>query len=86
VTAAISGMSGRGGRDWPKNIEPTYSGYSIGRWIDEHSDGRYDVLRTKCCRNEIVQKARVRLSRERERDWPCKEPRKRTRRDFADFI
>ena len=32
------------GRDWPKNIEPTYSGYSIGRWIDEDGDGRYDVL------------------------------------------
>jgi len=32
------------GRDWPKDIEPTYSGYSIGRWIDEDGDGRYDVL------------------------------------------
>jgi hypothetical protein len=32
------------GRDWPKNIEPSYSGYSIGRWIDEDGDGRYDVL------------------------------------------
>src|SRR3982074_522333 len=32
------------GRDWPENIEPTYSGYSIGRWIDEDGDGRYDVL------------------------------------------
>ena len=32
------------GRDWPKEIEPTYSGYSIGRWIDEDGDGRYDVL------------------------------------------
>jgi hypothetical protein len=32
------------GRDWPREIEPTYSGYSIGRWIDSDGDGRYDVL------------------------------------------
>jgi hypothetical protein len=32
------------GRDWPKEIEPTFAGYSIGRWIDEDMDGRYDVL------------------------------------------
>ena len=32
------------GRDWPKNPRPTYGGYSIGRWIDEDGDGRYDVL------------------------------------------
>jgi len=32
------------GRDWPKEIEPTLVGYSIGKWIDEDSDGRYDVL------------------------------------------
>jgi hypothetical protein len=32
------------GRDWPKDIEPTFSGYSIGRWIDGDGDGRYDVL------------------------------------------
>jgi len=32
------------GRDWPKEIEPSYRGYSIGRWIDEDGDGRYDVL------------------------------------------
>jgi hypothetical protein len=32
------------GRDWPKEIEPTYAGYSIGRWIDEDNDGRFDVL------------------------------------------
>jgi hypothetical protein len=32
------------GRDWPEAVEPTYSGYSIGRWIDEDGDGRYDVL------------------------------------------
>jgi hypothetical protein len=32
------------GRDWPKDLEPTFAGYSIGRWIDEDGDGRYDVL------------------------------------------
>jgi hypothetical protein len=32
------------GRDWPKVIEPTFQGYSIGRWIDEAGTGRYDVL------------------------------------------
>jgi hypothetical protein len=32
------------GRDWPEAIEPTYGGYSIGRWIDEDGDGRYRVL------------------------------------------
>jgi hypothetical protein len=32
------------GRDWPADIEPTYSGYSIGTWIDQDGDGTYDVL------------------------------------------
>jgi hypothetical protein len=32
------------GRDWPTDIEPTYAGYSIGRWTDEDGDGRYDLL------------------------------------------
>jgi hypothetical protein len=32
------------GRDWPTDVEPTYAGYSIGRWIDEDGDGRYEVL------------------------------------------
>jgi hypothetical protein len=32
------------GRDWPKNAEPSFMGYSIGRWIDEDGRGRYDVL------------------------------------------
>jgi hypothetical protein len=32
------------GRDWPKDIEPTYAGYSIGKWIDEDGDGHYDTL------------------------------------------
>jgi len=32
------------GRDWPKEIEPSFKRYSIGKWIDEDGDGRYDVL------------------------------------------
>jgi hypothetical protein len=32
------------GRPWPAEIEPTFYGYSIGRWVDEDGDGRYDVL------------------------------------------
>jgi hypothetical protein len=32
------------GRDWPKEIEPTFAGYSIGKWLDTDGDGRYDVL------------------------------------------
>ncbi len=34
------------GRGFPDNMEddPQFSGYSIGRWVDEDGDGRYDVL------------------------------------------
>jgi hypothetical protein len=32
------------GRDWPKEIEPTFQGYSIGKWVDEDGDGHFDVL------------------------------------------
>jgi hypothetical protein len=32
------------GRDWPSDLEPTYAGYSIGRWIDQDGSGRYDLL------------------------------------------
>jgi hypothetical protein len=32
------------GRDWPKEIVPTFQGYSIGKWIDEAGSGKYDVL------------------------------------------
>jgi hypothetical protein len=34
------------GRDWPKDLDsqPTFLGYSIGRWLDEDGDGRYDLL------------------------------------------
>jgi hypothetical protein len=34
------------GRGWPEDMDenPMFRGYSIGRWIDEDGDGRYDVL------------------------------------------
>jgi len=32
------------GRTRPEIVEPAFAGYSVGRWIDENSDGRYDVL------------------------------------------
>src|SRR6266568_2010556 len=32
------------GRDWPQEVEPTFQGYSIGKWIDSDGKGRFDVL------------------------------------------
>ena len=36
------------GRDWPQDVgqdvEPTFAGYSIGHWVDEDGNGRYDAL------------------------------------------
>jgi hypothetical protein len=32
------------GRDWPKDNEATYAGYSIGKWIDSSGKGTYDTL------------------------------------------
>jgi hypothetical protein len=34
------------GRDWPspETAAPTFAGYSIGKWLDEDGDGKYDVL------------------------------------------
>jgi hypothetical protein len=32
------------GRDWPSEVEPTFQGYSIGKWIDSEGKGRFDVL------------------------------------------
>jgi hypothetical protein len=34
------------GRDFPANMtgEPRFLGYSIGKWLDEDGDGRYDTL------------------------------------------
>jgi len=32
------------GRDWPADAQPTFAGYSIGKWIDEDGNGRYTAL------------------------------------------
>jgi hypothetical protein len=33
------------GRGWPEgDVEPTYSGYSLGQWVDENRDGKYNAL------------------------------------------
>jgi hypothetical protein len=32
------------GRAWPKDLEPAFTGYSIGRWIDEGATGRFNLL------------------------------------------
>jgi hypothetical protein len=32
------------GRERPQDVEPSFAGYSVGRWIDEDGDGRYDAL------------------------------------------
>jgi hypothetical protein len=32
------------GRPWPNKLTPTFVGTSIGRWVDEDRDGRYDAL------------------------------------------
>ena len=32
---------------WPTDLEPTYQGYSIGKWIDEDGDGVYNVLKVE---------------------------------------
>jgi hypothetical protein len=32
------------GRDWPKDFEPSFTGYSIGKWTDADASGRYQTL------------------------------------------
>src|SRR5262249_494509 len=32
------------GRSWPEKIQPSFPGYSIGKWVDSKGDGKYDVL------------------------------------------
>ena len=32
------------GRDWPREVEPTFAGYSIGKWLDTDGDGKLDTL------------------------------------------
>ena len=35
------------GRDWPTDVDPTYAGYSIGKWVDKDGDGKYDELQVE---------------------------------------
>jgi len=32
------------GREWPKEVEPTFNGLSIGKWVDPDASGRYSTL------------------------------------------
>jgi len=32
------------GRSWPENFDPTFSGYSIGKWQEPDRDGRFQML------------------------------------------
>ncbi len=32
------------GRTWPAELEPSFAGYSIGRWLDTDGDGSFDTL------------------------------------------
>ena len=32
------------GRSWPEQLVPSSLGYSIGKWVDDDGDGRYDAL------------------------------------------
>jgi hypothetical protein len=32
------------GREFPKDDEPTFAGYSVGKWIDTTGSGRFDTL------------------------------------------
>jgi hypothetical protein len=32
------------GRDWPKDPGRAFKGYSIGKWVDEDGDGKFDAL------------------------------------------
>ena len=32
------------GRGWPADLEPSFDGYSIGKWIDTTGSGKYDTL------------------------------------------
>jgi hypothetical protein len=43
------------GRDFPPDMDPYYAGYSVGKWVDEDGEGRYDAL--------VERSARLRFDR-----------------------
>src|SRR3954469_1694546 len=32
------------GRDWPAALRPAFTGTSIGKWVEDDGDGKYDAL------------------------------------------
>ena len=40
----LSQVARQGGKTQEGEYELTYAGYSIGKWVDENGDGRYDAL------------------------------------------
>ena len=32
------------GRDWPKEVEPSFAGYSLGKWVDPDAAGKFQTL------------------------------------------
>jgi hypothetical protein len=32
------------GRSWPKDLQASFNGYTIGKWLDTDGDGRFDTL------------------------------------------
>jgi hypothetical protein len=57
------------GRNWPAQLKPSPLGYSIGKWIDEDGDGRYDTLEAETSGapfhpdEQAVIKERIRLDK-----------------------
>ena len=41
------------GRKWPEEFEPSFAGYSIGKWEDTDGDGRYDTLMVETRRVKV---------------------------------
>ena len=48
------------GRDWPQDIEPSFVGYSIGKWRDENGDGHIAAIHVLQPTMQIRQGARSR--------------------------
>ena len=55
------------GRDWPDYQEPLLTGYSIGKWIDEDGDRKYDVLEIE---TRYMKVPRIFDQSGIPRDWP----------------
>src|SRR5260370_16929844 len=85
ITAGRTHSDHRGGRSALSaasalsRLRPTWHCYFC--YLRVRRSAYPSIRRTQCCCNEIVEKARPRLSRRKERDWPCKEtPRANTAR------